>query len=168
MRRVLHAVLERHTILRTAVYYNEKIGQLEQEIMPNSDDRYSFTVTQNIQSMEQIEALITFEDTNNFAELRHGVVVHCHIIQMGNDNDDLRVGDVIVFAFHQIAFDFNSVEPFIDAFNQECKSPVYRRVQRNIPQYIDYSMHEQNLMADRCLDSKINLARKFWSKIMSD
>ena len=168
MRRILHAILDRYTILRTAVYYNEKIGQLEQEIMPTSDDRYSFKVTQNIQSIEQIEALITLEVTNNFAELRHGLVVHCHIVHMGDDNEDICVGDVIVFAFHQIAFDYNSFEPFINALNQECNSSVSRHVQRNIPQYIDYSMHEQNLMTDRCLDSKMNLSRKFWSKIMSD
>ena len=83
--------LERHTILRTAVYFNQESGELEQAVQPIiADQNYSFEVTRGAKSMGEIEALLISEFTTHFAQVEHGLVVRCHLIKMSVDSEDER------------------------------------------------------------------------------
>ena len=141
IRLAITTILERHTILRTAVRFNEDSGQLEQIVQPVVDETsYSFQVTHSTQSSEQIDNLLTTEFVTHFANVERGVVVRCHLIKMSvDDGEHLLPGDIIVFVFHHIAFDLSSVRPFWDEFTQaydltEFRSPAL--------QYIDFTLYE--------------------------
>jgi hypothetical protein len=165
IRSAIAATLERHTILRTAVYFNENIGQLEQAVQPiMTDFSYSFQVTYGEKSPEEIDTLLRAEFNTQFAQVERGLIARCHLIKMGVDTDDnLHADDIIIFVFHHIAFDISSVGPFVDAFMRAYDGA--ESVGSSL-QYIDYALYEQTLLVDPAQDSKMNQARRFWSTLM--
>ncbi|CAF1156893.1 unnamed protein product [Adineta ricciae] len=162
--------LERHAVLRTAVFFNQESGELEQAVQPIiADQNYSFEVTRGAKSLEEIETLLVSEFTTHFAQVEHGLVVRCHLIKMSMNSEDeieetLHAKDIIIFLIHHIAFDISSVNTFIDTFTgaYDLREPLDSTLQ-----YIDYALYEQNLLADPAENSKINEARRFWSTLMS-
>jgi len=166
IRSAITATLERHTILRTAVYFNEENGRLEQAVQPIMKDlNYSFQVTCGAKSPEEIDTLIVTEFTTHFAQLDRGLVVRCHLIKMDvDDMENLNADDLIIFVFHHIAFDMGSAGPFIDTFTQayDLAEPLGSTLQ-----YIDYALYEHTQIVDPASNSKMNQARRFWSMVMN-
>ncbi|UJR29563.1 hypothetical protein I4U23_010780 [Adineta vaga] len=162
-------ILNQHTILRTAFDFNEKRGKLMQKVQSKVGiNSYSFEVTRRtILSTNEMVELIKNEFDNNFSDLDLGFVLRCHLVKMGlnDDYELLKPDDLIIFVFHQIVFDYNSVGPFITAFTQ-----AYDEVTSNMTnlQYIDYTLYEQTQLASRDQDSNINKAKQFWSTLMRD
>jgi hypothetical protein len=168
IRLALIDILKWHTVLRTAVYFNYDTGQLEQEVMPVTDERFSFVITHNIQTGAQLDALLKSEYKTPFAQLDRGLVVRCHLIQTGDEVEQqeyLRKGDIILFLFHHIAFDAASTEPFIVAFAQAYHHVIELNAKNEL-QYIDFSLYEQKQLADP--STAMNRARLFWSTLMND
>jgi hypothetical protein len=161
------AILERHTILRTAIYFDEVSERLIQEVQPIVDnDNYSFGITKKrVPSADEITSLLNNESTNNFAQLDRGLVVRCHFIKMDRDSDQehLNPNDMIVFVFHRIAFDHHSIGPFLVAFKD-----AYNQIESHLwnLQYMDFTLYEYTLLDDVSLHSKIYEARQFWLKLM--
>ena len=161
--------LEQHTVLRTAINFDKKCGTLRQDVQSIvGTDNYSFQLTkQSIQSKDEIAALLKNESIHHFAELDRGLVVRCHLIKMGldDDNEYLKPDDLIIFVFHRIAFDYNSIGPFITAFTQ-----AYDQIKPNVTglQYIDFTIYEDQYLVNVTEDSEIRRAQQFWSKMMND
>jgi len=161
-------ILEQHTILRTAIHYDKKCRAFTQEVQsPVERNSYFFEITRkNVLSADEIDKLIKNEFTNHFSKVDQGLVVRCHLIKMGFDKDDeyLKRNDIIVFVFHPIAFDYNSVGPFITAFTQayEQLDPI------NVTglQYIDFAVHENSQLADVDHGSMMDEAKEFWLQQM--
>ncbi|CAF0996698.1 unnamed protein product [Adineta steineri] len=116
------AVLEQHEILRTAIYFDKNRNMLVQAVQPVVNNvAYSFEITANdIQSPDEIADLLRNESIKHFAELEQGLVVRCHLVKVGSDDDTNKLypQDLIIFIFHGIAFDYNSINPFLVAFTK--------------------------------------------------
>ncbi|CAF1595867.1 unnamed protein product [Adineta ricciae] len=162
-------ILKQHTILRTAVYLDQNQDKLLQKVQSDVGiNNCSFEITKRtVLSTDEIAGLLKNELTNSFSNLDLGLVLRCHLIKTGRNADDglLKPNDLIVFVFHQIAFDYNSIGPFIIAFTE-----AYDEITTNITnlQYIDYTLYEQIQLANGNQNLNINKAQQFWSTLMSD
>ncbi|CAF1077699.1 unnamed protein product [Adineta steineri] len=89
IRSVVVAVLEQHEMLRTAIYFDENRKMLVQAVQSvDNNDAYSFEITANdIQSSNGIVDLLRKESVKHFAELEQGLVVRCHLVKVGYDDD---------------------------------------------------------------------------------
>jgi hypothetical protein len=167
IRSTIVTILERNTILRTAIYFDEVSEQLIQEVQPIVDnDNYSFELTKKqAPSADEIIALLNNESTNDFAQLDQGLVVRCHFIQthLDNDTDYLNPNDMVIFVFHRIAFDHHSIGPFLLAFKD-----AYNQMESDLMnlQYMDFTLYEYTLLNNKSLLPKINEARQFYLKLM--
>jgi hypothetical protein len=160
-------ILEQHAVLRTSVYFDGKHGKLIQKVRSRVDiDSYSFQITRkNVLSADEIDDLLKNEFIHNFANLKLGLVLRCHLIKidLDNNNEYLKPNDLIIFVFHRIAFDYNSIGPFLIAFTQ-----AYDQRKSNVMnlQYIDFTLYENSQLTTENQNSKINKAQQFWSKKM--
>ncbi|CAF4304334.1 unnamed protein product, partial [Adineta steineri] len=95
-------------------------------------------------------------------------VLRCHVVQRSPENQDdlLHEGDLIIFVIHHIAFDLSSSKPFVKAFQRACWANEYLQSVLTMPQYIDFTLYEQALLADTNSESKMNQARRFWANLM--
>ncbi|CAF4031667.1 unnamed protein product, partial [Adineta steineri] len=166
----LRSVIEQHTILRTAVYFNQANNQIEQHIQPLTDDIYSFQHSQGISTLEQLDDLLMNESIKKHFDVTKGKVLRCHVVQKSteNHNHSLHQGDFIIFNVHHIAFDFGSIKPFVKAFEQACCTDDDCQSTLLIPQYIDFALYEQAMLSDINVNSKMNKARRFWGDLMHD
>jgi hypothetical protein len=158
----LRYVLKKHTILRTSLIFNNTDSTLQQCI---TDNHQTFTLAaeESFEDENELQDIIyqTTIDPNLF-DLSDGRVFHCRILRQQkfpdgsrNDDDLIRNCDVLIIAFHHVAFDRSSREIF---FNDLCN--VYNSkitttfADEDLLQYIDYSLHE------RLMD--MTLSREFW------
>ncbi|CAF4201713.1 unnamed protein product, partial [Adineta steineri] len=166
----LRSVIEQHTILRTAVYFDQANNQIEQCIQPLTDEIYSFQHSQGISTSEQLDDLLTNESTKKYFDVTKGKVLRCHVVERSTENHDhsLHEGDFIFFNVHHIAFDLSSVKPFLKAFAQACYTDDSCQPILSVPQYIDFALYEQAMLSDINVNSKMNKAQRFWSDLMHD
>ncbi|CAF4441251.1 unnamed protein product, partial [Adineta steineri] len=89
-------------------------------------------------------------------------------MQRSNDEHDhlLMEGDLLAITFHHISFDNSSLKPFIEALKKACWTDPHQQPVSSTPQYIDFTLYEQTMLADRRMNSKMNEARQFWSNLM--
>ncbi|CAF4155463.1 unnamed protein product, partial [Adineta steineri] len=169
IRSTIVAVLKQHDILRTAIYFDENRKILVQSVQSMvNNDAYSFEITANdIQSSDEIAELLRNESVKHFAELEQGLVVRCHLVKVGSDDDmdKLYPQDLAIFIFHGVAFDYNSVGPFLAAFTK-----AYDQIELDVEnlQYINFSLYEHQQFVNIAEDSQIRRAQQFWSKMMDD
>ncbi|CAF4067597.1 unnamed protein product, partial [Adineta steineri] len=170
IRSSLRSVIEQHTILRTAVYFDRANNHIKQFIQPLTDDIYSFQHSQGILTSEQLDDLLTNEYIKKYFDVTKGKVIRCHVVQRSTEHHDhsLHQDDFIIFNVHHIAFDMSSVKPFVKAFQQACYTVDDCQPTFSIPQYIDYALYEQAMLSDINENSKMNKARRFWSDLMHD
>ncbi|CAF3980841.1 unnamed protein product, partial [Adineta steineri] len=169
IRSAIVAVLEQHEILRTAIYFDENRNILVQAVHSvDKNDAYSFEITANdIQSFDEVADLLRNESVKHFAELEQGLVVRCHLVKMGSDDDmdKLYPQDLVIFIFHGVAFDYISISPFLVAFTK-----AYDQMELDVErlQYISFSLYEHQQFVNITEDSQIRRAQQFWSKMMDD
>ncbi|CAF0980449.1 unnamed protein product [Adineta steineri] len=169
IRSTVVAVIEQHEILRTAIYFDKNRNMLVQAVQSvDNNDAYSFEITANdIQGFDEIADLLRNESAKHFAELEHGLVVRCHLVKVGSDDDmdKLYPQDLIIFIFHGVAFDYNSINPFLVAFTK-----AYDQMELDFErlQYISFSLCERQQFINIPKDSQIRRAQQFWSKLMDD
>ncbi|CAF1450588.1 unnamed protein product, partial [Adineta steineri] len=164
----LVSVIQQHTVLRTAVRFDPIRNRIEQNIQPVTDDIYSFQHSRGVSTLEQLDCLLTNESTANYFDVKNGKVLRCHVVQRLAEGhaDSLHEDDLIIFVIHHIAFDLSSYKPFLKAFELACWGNEYQESVLTIPQYIDFALYEQALLADRSPESKMNKARRFWANLM--
>ncbi|CAF4144029.1 unnamed protein product, partial [Adineta steineri] len=168
IRSILLTLIEQHTVLRTAVRFNPQSNQIEQYIQAATDDIYSFEHSRGINISEQLDQLLINESVGKHFDIEIGRVGRCHIIQRSNDEQDHRLseGDLVAITFHHISFDNGSLKPFVEAFKKACWADRHQQPTSSTPQYIDFTLYEQSMLADTRMDSKMNKARQFWSNLM--
>ncbi|CAF0893972.1 unnamed protein product [Adineta steineri] len=164
----LVSLIQQHTILRTAIRFNPISNQIEQYIQPLTDDIYSFQHSRSVSTLEQLDRLLTNESIGKYFNVENGKVLRCHVMQRSAERYDesLHEGDLIIFVVHHIAFDLSSSKSFLKAFQRACWANEYQRSVLTIPQYIDFALYEQALLADTDTESKMNKARRFWANLM--
>ncbi|CAF4097654.1 unnamed protein product, partial [Adineta steineri] len=164
----LVSVIQQHTVLRTAICFNPIRNEIEQNIQPLTDDTYSFEHSSGISTLERLDRLLTNESIGKCFDVENGKVLRCHVVQRSPDNHDdlLHEGDLIIFVIHHIAFDLSSYKPFLKAFERACWANEYQQSLLTMPQYIDFALYEQALLADTSAESKMNKARRFWANLM--
>lgn len=169
IRSTVSTLIERFTILRTALYFDESRGHLLQAVQPlMGNDNYSFELTNSSQpTNDEITTLIEKEVTNRFARLDQGLVVRCHLIKMTLDGDaeHLKSNDMILFVFHPMAFNHHSIKLFLDAFET-----IYNQTKASLSnsQYIDFTFYQYALFNSTNQLTKVNEARQFWLKLLHD
>ncbi|CAF0906294.1 unnamed protein product [Adineta steineri] len=164
----LAAVIQQHTVLRTAICFNPIRNEIEQKIQPLTDGTYSFEHSSGISTLERLDSLLTNESIGKCFDVENGKVLRCHVVQRSPNNHDdfLHEGDLIIFVIHHIAFDLSSYKPFLKAFERACWAKEYQQSLLTMPQYIDFALYEQALLADTSAESKMNKARRFWANLM--
>ncbi|CAF4098757.1 unnamed protein product, partial [Adineta steineri] len=164
----LISLIQQHTVLRTAVRFNPKRNQIEQNIQPLTEDIYSFQHSRDVSTSKQLDRLLTNESIGKHFDVESGKVLRCHVVQRSpkNHDDSLHEGDLIIFVIHHIAFDLSSSKPFVKAFQRACWANEYLQSVLTMPQYIDFALYEQALLADTSAESKMNKARQFWANLM--
>ncbi|CAF4184817.1 unnamed protein product, partial [Adineta steineri] len=164
----LVSVIQQHTVLRTAVRFNIMRNEIEQNILPLTEDTYSFQHSRGVSTLEQLNRLLTNESIRKYFDVENGKVLRCHVVQRSaaSNDDSLHEGDLILFVIHHIAFDLSSYKPFLKAFERACWANEYQQSMLTIPQYIDFALYEQALLADTSVESKMNKARRFWANLM--
>ncbi|CAF1367762.1 unnamed protein product [Adineta steineri] len=168
IRSSLVSMIRQHTVFRTAIRFNPMNNQIEQYIQPLTDEIYSFEHSRGVSILEQLDRLLTNESIGKHFNVENGKVLRCHVMQRSAERYDelLHEGDLIIFVIHHIAFDLSSSKPFLKAFERACWATEYQRSVLNIPQYIDFALYEQALLADTNAESKMNKARRFWANLM--
>jgi hypothetical protein len=156
----LQCVLKKHAVLRTSLIFNNENGTLKQYI---TDKHQTFTLAteETFKTEEELQDIIykITVDPNLF-NLFDGRVFHCQILRQqksvneNSDNQFITDYDAFVIAFHHAAFDRSSLQIF---FNDLCiayNSNMIIEVDEELLQYIDYSIHEQQM--------DISSSRQFW------
>ncbi|CAF0774947.1 unnamed protein product [Adineta steineri] len=170
IRSILLTLIEQNSVLRTAVRFNPQSNQIEQYIQTATDEIYSFQHSRGINASEELDRLLTKESIGKFFDFEKGKVLRCHIVQRQDDNNNadglLYENDIIALSFHHIAFNNSSLMVFIKAFKQIELTNEHQPI-LSVPQYIDFALYEQALLADTNIDSKMNKARRFWSNLMN-
>ncbi|CAF4105179.1 unnamed protein product, partial [Adineta steineri] len=168
LRSALRSVIEQHTVLRTAIRFNSETNQIEQYIQPVADDIYLFQHSRGMSTAEQLDDLLTDESIRKHFDVENGRVVKCHLVERGDESHGhlLHENDLIVFTIHHIAFDLTSSKSFIKAFERACWIDAHQQSTLLVPQYIDFALYEQAMLADTNSNSKMNKARRFWSDLM--
>ncbi|CAF3497574.1 unnamed protein product [Adineta steineri] len=164
----LASVIQQHTVLRTAIRFNPMNNQIEQNIQPFTKDLYSFQHSRGVSTLKQLDRLLMNESIGKHFDVENGKVLRCHVVQRSAEghNDSLQEDDLIIFVVHHIAFDLSSYKPFLKAFERACWANEYQQSVLAIPQYIDFALYEQALLADTSAESKMNKARRFWANLM--
>ncbi|CAF0803219.1 unnamed protein product [Adineta steineri] len=164
----LVSVIQQHTVLRTAIRFNLIRNEIEQNILPLTEDIYSFQHSRGVSTLEQLDYLLTNESIGKYFDVENGKVLRCHVVQRSAENhdDSLHEGDLIIFVIHHIAFDLSSYKPFLKAFERACWVTEYQPSLLTMPQYVDFALHEQALLTDTSPESKMNKARRFWTNFM--
>ncbi|CAF1195356.1 unnamed protein product, partial [Adineta steineri] len=168
IRSSLVSMIQQHTVLRTAVRFSPTLNQIEQNIQPFTDDIYSFQHSRGVSTLEQLDHLLKNERIGKYFDVENGKVLRCHAVQRSPENrgDLLHESDLIIFVIHHIAFDLGSTKPFLKAFELACWTNEYHQPVLTVPQYIDFALYEQTLLADTNAESKMNKARRFWANLM--
>jgi hypothetical protein len=152
--------LSKHKILCTSLIFNNDDGNLKQRI---TDNHQTFTLApdqifKNENELHDIIYQMTIDP--NLFDLSNGRVFSCQILRQqklineNNDNQLITESDVLIIAFHHVAFDRSSRQIFYNDLCMAYNNDVTMSVNEEAFQYIDYAVHE------RLVDMKSS--REFW------
>lgn len=164
----LEAVVTKHRILRTAIYFSCNGRIMQRCLGLNKTDKDigfdGFSVV-HFHSEDKQDLPITITDIMHHPDLfdiSKGWVIQCHVLRQHQPTDDtcpencdlLIKDDVIMFSIHHSTFDGASKAIFFDDLALAYKNDGSLPIDENELQYIDYAVHE------RLLDTTIS--RAFW------
>ena len=146
----LHAVIMKHSILRTALYLHTDGTIVQRSVDTNissTTDRshpYGFSILNLHNDHRHIDVIIKeILNHSNLFDLSRGRVVHCHILRHSDVGDDvITSGDIITMHIHHAAFDGMSTTTFLSDLLSAYENSGSLHVDENTLQYIDYSIHE--------------------------
>jgi hypothetical protein len=145
LRQALTLILTKHTVLRTAIIYEQ--DKLIQQILPIANDLYDLEVTFVTDDAQLKEILYNEETNRSLFNPEKGRVFRCHLLRYSSDSDDdvnLKQNDIILFNFHHIAIDGTSVIIFINDLRQALTTQELRdKTNQNNITYVDYAHYER-------------------------
>jgi hypothetical protein len=160
LQRAFRCVLNKHRVLRTSLIFNNDDSTLKQCV---TDKHQTFTLAtdQIFRNENELQDIIyQTAIASNLFDLSDGRVLHCQILRQQNiinKNYDARAivdPDILIIAFHHIAFDLLTSQIFL---SELCKAynnhEIWSKNEESL-QYIDYSVHE------RAMD--MTTSREFW------
>ena len=164
LRRAFQAVLTKHSVLRTALYFNydgtimQRCVAMNQTNTNIESDGIS-VIDFHPDDIPQLNVLIQPPD---LFDLSKGRVIQCHILRQRQfvntvsveNNDILAEGDILSFSIHHSAFDGVSKGIFFRDLAHAYRTGEPIPVDDNELQYIDYSVNE------RLIDT--TLSQEFW------
>ena len=155
----LSLIISKHPVLRTALFYEQE--QLIQKVSSTTPDLCEINIT-NLANDDHLNQILYDEETNRtLFSLEHGRVFRCHLLRFScNDNDrnHLEQGDMIVFNFHHVAIDGNSIPIFVDDLREALTAQKLPYDSENDISYLDYAQHER-------LEDWSD-ARFYWSNVL--
>ena len=120
----LDLIIAKHLALRTSLIFDTNNNQLIQRINhPHHDnDKHLFTFMQStFDTNEQLTHIMHEEKSNaQLFDLAQGLVFRCHLVyhKQITSSDLLCDEDAIIFNFHHAAFDYPSMNIFLDDLHQ--------------------------------------------------
>ena len=153
LRRALSLIVAKHPILRTALFYDQE--QLIQKVLPITTDLYEITVTDVVDDNHLQEILYDEETNRALFNPEQGRVFRCHVLRHCDSNND----DIIVFNFHHLAIDGNSILIFINDLRQALTTQQLPYNEEDTFDYLDYALYER---LDDWLD-----AQSYWSNVLN-
>ncbi|CAF0953681.1 unnamed protein product [Adineta steineri] len=152
LHRALQSVIIKHSILRTALYFDIH-GTIMQQVNTSSDiddmKSYGLEII-NLQDDSIGKTINEVLNHSNLFDLSKGHVIHCHVLRhyrlsLEIDDDLLINDDMILFNIHHSAFDGTSRSIFLRdlslAYESNCSLPM----NDDTFQYIDYSVYEHQI-----------------------
>ena len=116
LRRALRSVVLKHSSLRTSLLFDSRTKCLMQRISePIGEEEELFSFVKTIANSDTDLRTILLDEHRypSYFNLSNGRVFRVHIIiQKNGDQDFLQTGDVVIFNFHQSAFDLPSLNVF--------------------------------------------------------
>jgi hypothetical protein len=159
LRQALALIINKHTILRTALIYNQ--DRIIQKVLPMSSDIYNFEVT-NVTDNNHLHKIIDDEVTNrSLFDLEQGHVFRCHILRyLSNDEDKsiLKHNDMVLFNFHHTAIDGTAINIFINDLRQALRTKQLSYNNEDNITYLDYAQYER-------LEDWTN-AQQYWTNVL--
>ena len=125
LQQALHAVVRKHSILRTALYLDSNTTLIQHcldVIDIDHTNPYGFSIINFTNNDRHVNEVISeILNQSDLFDLSKGRVIHCHIFRQSqstsssvhNDDDVLSNGDLILFSIHHSAFDGTSRSVFL-------------------------------------------------------
>jgi hypothetical protein len=141
LRHILQRIVLKHCSLRTALAFDSTTDCLIQRIVQptdNNEELFLF-VKSVLNSDNDIRDIILNEMHNplNF-NLSNGHVFRVHVVVQQSDNKDiLQTGDMVIFNFHQSAFDLPSLEVFHRDLYMAYECEVMSLLDNKVIRYLD-------------------------------
>ncbi|CAF1034858.1 unnamed protein product [Adineta steineri] len=155
-------ILHKHKILHTSLVFNNDNGILKQCIT-DIHKTFKITMNQTFQNDNELRDIIYQTTINpNLFDLSTGDVFHAEILKYqislneneNNNNGFITNSDVLLIAFHHVAFDRASSSIFFSDLCLAYNTNATSIEDDESLQYIDYSIHE------RLID--MTTSREFW------
>ncbi len=160
LQRAIRYVLSKHQILRTSLIFNNDDGTLKQCI---TDNHQTFTIAneQIFKNKNELDNIFYEMTINpNLFDLSNGRVFHCQILRQAKSIDENKNNefitncDVLIIAFHHVAFDRSCRLIFYNDLCVAYNDDLTMSVNEETLQYVDYTIHE------RVMD--MTSSREFW------
>ena len=142
----LHLIIAKHLALRTSLIFDTNNNQLIQRINhPHDRDvdnkKQLFTFIQStFDTNEQLTHIMHNEKSNaQLIDLAQGLVFRCHLVHYQElpNNDLLCDKDAIIFNFHHAAFDYPSMNIFLDDLHQAYTTELLPTDDHTTLRYLD-------------------------------
>jgi hypothetical protein len=150
LQRAIQSILTKHLALRTSVDFHSDQSMLIQRIT-NRNETFDFAPDHIFDNYNDLQAFVKqiIKDPTLF-DLTTGRVFYVQPIRRrvpGRDQNDefLMEGEVLLIAFHHIAFDRTSRQIFFKDLSTAYSTDSSLPIDQNSLQYIDYSVHERQL-----------------------
>ena len=154
LQRTLRDLYRKHPIFRTSLIFDAENSTLKQYITDEypTDDN-AWTTDRIYQNEDEMIKIIyqTAIDPHLF-DVSSGRVFHCQLLRQ--DSKKITDGDLILFAFHHVAFDLLTSQIFLNELCSMYNSDERWSETEQVFEYIDYSVHERT--------TDMTTASQFW------
>jgi hypothetical protein len=147
----LQSVLQKHTVLRTSLTFNNQDSTLKQ-CVTDKHHTYTLATEQTFKNEDELHDIIYRITIDPYLfDLSNGRVFYCQILrpQMltseNTENQFITDSDVLVIAFHHAAYDRSSRQIFFNDLCTAYNSNIITEVDEELLQYIDYAVHEHQM-----------------------
>ncbi|CAF3746546.1 unnamed protein product, partial [Rotaria socialis] len=144
-----NAVVARHSLLRTQLFFDCDEGRLYQCILDPKVNSNLYSLEMSV-TEKNIEEFIHWEEKTPIENDR---IFRCHFIRVGhNDDGIMKPGDALILNFHHGSIDGRSMDLFMDELKFAYEN-LDKYVQQTLSddhslQYIDYAVHERVIKQD--------------------
>ncbi|CAF1491786.1 unnamed protein product, partial [Adineta steineri] len=152
LRHALHLTVNKHSSLHTSLHFDIEKNLLMQRVITHEDKHNNNDMVSIIETTyetdEQLNEILHDEKRNpHLFDLTQGLVFRCHVIYHKQifPNHLLSDKGLLVFSFHHAAFDFPSMEVFLQDLNQAYTTSQLLYDNSTNLRYLDYAVIEQEM-----------------------